>query len=178
KDPKARFASVQDFALALEEDCRTQMSSGHTLLALSSASPAQDRHASTHNLPAPLTPLLGREQDVGAACTLLRRPDVRLVTLTGTGGVGKTRLATAVATEVLADFPDGVSFVSLAPISDPTLVISTIAQVLDVKESGARPLLDLLIADLRDKHLLLCLDNFEHLLPAAPQLTDLLSACP
>src|SRR6266699_137649 len=83
-----------------------------------------------------------------------------------------------VATEILADFPDGVFFVSLAPLSDPTLVLSTIAQGLDVKESGARPLLGLLIADLRDKHLLLCLDNFEHLLPAAPQLTDLLSACP
>src|SRR6266699_6439238 len=83
-----------------------------------------------------------------------------------------------VATEILADFPDGVFFVSLASISDPALVLSAIAQVLDVKESGARPFSDLLTADLRDKHLLLCLDNFEHLLPAAPQLTDLLSACP
>src|SRR6266700_1004223 len=87
-------------------------------------------------------------------------------------------MAMHVATEVLADFPDGVFFVSLAPLSATTLVLSTIAQVLDVKESGARPLPDLLIADLRDKHLLLCLDNFEHLLPAAPQLTDLLTACP
>ena len=129
-------------------------------------------------LPAPLTPLVGREQESVAVCTLLCRREVRLVTLTGTGGVGKTRLAMHVATEVQADFPDGVFFVSLAPLSDPTLVLSTIAQGLDVKESGARPLLDLLIADLRDKHLLLCLDNFEHLLPAAPQLTDLLTACP
>src|SRR6266702_4351884 len=69
KDSKARFASVQDFALALEEACRTEVSTGHTLLALSSASPADERHTSTHNLPAPLTPLIGREQEVAAACT-------------------------------------------------------------------------------------------------------------
>jgi hypothetical protein len=176
KDPNLRFASVQDFALALEEACRTEVSFGHTLLALSSPSAAHDRHTSIHNLPAPLTPLLGREHEVAAACTLLRRPEVRLVTLTGTGGVGKTRLATAVATEVLADFPDGVSFVSLAPISDPALVIPTIAQALEVKESGVRPLLDLLTAFLRDKRLLLCLDNFEQLLPAAPHLTMLVTS--
>ncbi len=135
-------------------------------------------HAPPHNLPAQLTPLIGRDQEVAAVCTSLRRPEVRLVTLTGTGGIGKTRLAIQVTTEVLADFPDGVFFVSLASLSDPALVLSTIAQILDVKESGARPFSDLLTADLRDKHLLLCLDNFEHLLPAAPQLTDLLTACP
>jgi predicted ATPase len=169
---------VQAFALALEAAYRTELSSGHTLLALSSTSPAQDRRVSTHHLPTPLTPLLGREQEVAAACTLLRHPKVRLVTLTGAGGVGKTRLAVQVATGVLADFPDGVCFVSLAPISAPTLVMPTIAQVLDVKESGAKSLLDLLTAFLRDRHLLLCLDNFEQLLPAAPMLSDLLTGCP
>jgi predicted ATPase len=178
KDPKLRFASVQDFALTLEEAYSTEVSSGHTLLAHSSTSAAHDRHTSTHNLPAPLTPLLGREQEVAAACTLLRRPEVRLVTLTGTGGVGKTRLAVQVATEVLANFPDGASFVSLAPISDPMLVIPTIAQALDVKESGVRPLLEILTADLRDKRLLLCLDNFEQLLEASPRLSNLLARCP
>src|SRR5437763_9715477 len=98
----------------------------------------QREQAPPHTLPAQLTPLLGREQEVAAACTLLRRPEVRLLTLTGTGGAGKTRLATAVATEVLAAFPDGVSFVSLAPIRDHTLAILTIAQALDVKERRAR----------------------------------------
>ncbi len=115
---------------------------------------------------------------MAALCSLLRRPEVRLVTLIGIGGIGKTRLALQVTTELLADFPDGVFSVSLAPLNDPALVLSTIAEVLNVKESGARPLPDLLIADLRDKHLLLCLDNFEHLLSAAPQLTDLLTRCP
>src|SRR6266699_2833799 len=149
----------------------------HILAPLSRGSP-EPGHSSRHALPVPLTPLLGREQEVAAACTLPRRPEVRFLTLTGTGGVGKTRLALQVATGLLADFPDGVSFVSLAPISDPDLVISTIAQVLELKESGARPLLDLLTAFLRDKHLLLLLDNFEQIITAAPALADLLEACP
>jgi predicted ATPase/DNA-binding CsgD family transcriptional regulator len=118
------------------------------------------------------------EQEVMAACAFLQRPDVRLVTLTGTGGIGKTRLALQLVTELLADFADGVYFVSLAPISDPDLVVPTIAQTLEIKETGARPLLDLLTAFLRDKHLLLVLDNFEQILPAAPHLTGLLTSCP
>src|ERR1700740_2624730 len=78
----------------------------------------------SHNLPDQLTPLIGRDQGVAAVCTLLRRPEVRFVTLTGPGGVGKTRLGLAVATDLLDDFPDdGVCFVPLAPISDPDLVI-------------------------------------------------------
>ncbi len=141
------------------------------------AIPSKER-AIIHNLPAQLTPLIGREQEIAAACTFLRRSGVRLLTLTGTGGVGKTRLALQVATQLLDDFADGVSFVSLAPISDPDLVIPTIAQALDLKESGARPLPDLLTAFLRDKQLLLLLDNFEQVVQAAPHLTDLLACCP
>src|SRR6266849_4408728 len=140
--------------------------------------PVEPGRSSTHNLPAQLTPLIGREQEVAATCTLLRCPDVRLVTLTGTGGVGKTRLALQVATVLLDAIADSVCFISLAPISDPGLVIPTIAQALDLKESGAQPLPDLLKAYLKDKHLLLVLDNFEQVLPAAPHLTDLLAFCP
>src|SRR6266700_2881324 len=140
--------------------------------------PSDLGRSSTHNLPAQLTPLIGREQEVAATCTLLRRPAVRLLTLTGTGGVGKTRLALQVTTDLLDDFPDGVTFLSLAPSSDPELVIPTIAQVLDLKESGARPLLDLLKAFLQHKHLLLLLDNFEQVVGAALQVAALLARCP
>jgi predicted ATPase/DNA-binding CsgD family transcriptional regulator len=140
--------------------------------------PIEPEHISLHHLPAQLTPFIGREKEVAAACSLLLRPEIRLLTFTGTGGVGKTRLALQVATELLADFPDGVYFVSLAPISDPALVIPTIAQTFDLRETAAWFLLDLLKASLGEKHVLLLLDNFEQVLAAAPHLTDLLTSCP
>src|SRR6266487_2431878 len=131
-----------------------------------------------YNLPAQLTPLIGRQQEIQAVCTLLRQPEVRLVTLTGMGGVGKTRLGLQVATDLLDEFADGICFVPLAPISDPDLVVATIAQVLGIKEAGEQPLSDLLQAYGRDKHLLLLLDNFEQVLVSAPRLADLLAGCP
>ncbi|MFL5706879.1 MAG: ATP-binding protein, partial [Ktedonobacteraceae bacterium] len=130
-----------------------------------------------HNLPAQLTPLIGREEEVAIACTLLRRSEVRLVTFTGTGGVGKTRLSLQVATELLDDFADGICFVPLAAVSDFDLVVPTITRVLGLKEAGDQPLLNFLKAYLQDKRLLLLLDNFEQVLEAAPELSDLLTAC-
>src|SRR6266566_5131809 len=187
KDPKERFASVRAFATALEEACKAE-ASGRTLFVLTSDLPGEQPAEAEHmagqlnvrlpNLPAQLSPLIGREHEIQALCTLLRRAEVRLVTLTGIGGVGKTRLGLEVATHLLGDFPDGVCFVPLAPISDPDLVIATIAQTLGIQEAGEQPLLDLLQAHLRDKRLLLLLDNFEQVLAAAPGLADLLSGCP
>ncbi|MFL5760619.1 MAG: ATP-binding protein [Thermomicrobiales bacterium] len=130
------------------------------------------------SLPAPLPSLIGRDAEIAAACELLQRDDVRLVTFTGPGGVGKTQLALAVARTLSNTFADGVVVVSLAPISDHALVASAIAQTFDIRDFGARPLLDSLRTALRNREHLLVLDNFEHAIEAAPIVVDLLTACP
>jgi predicted ATPase/class 3 adenylate cyclase/DNA-binding CsgD family transcriptional regulator len=131
-----------------------------------------------HNLPAQPTPLIGREKEIVTVCAVLRRTDVRLVTLTGPGGMGKTRLALQAAAALLDTFADGAWFVNLAPISDPHLVAATIAQTLGIKESVGVSLLDSLKDYLREKQLLLLLDNFEQIVDAAPLVSDLLAAVP
>ena len=129
-------------------------------------------------LPTSLTAFLGRERDLAVITALLTQPDLRLLTLTGPGGTGKTRLALRVAEECAPRFADGVAFVPLAAVADASLIPSAIAQALGVREHGDRPIAERLIAALRDRQLLLVLDNFEHILPAVPFVAELLVACP
>ena len=131
-----------------------------------------------NNLPAQITPLVGREHEIEAVRQLLLKAEVRLVTLTGPGGIGKTSLSLQVAISLLDEFAHGVFFVGLAAISDPELVLPTIAQTLGIRENRSKPLRESVIEYLCDKRLLLVLDNLEQVVAAAPVVADLLAACP
>lgn len=134
--------------------------------------------ARSWHLPAPLTPLIGRDHELAVASRTLVDRQVRLLTLTGPPGTGKTRLALEVAAHVQESFEDGVWFVPLGSVQRADLVLPTTARTLGIRQIGRRPLLEALAHALRERRVLLVLDNFEHLLGAAGTLVDVLSACP
>jgi predicted ATPase/tRNA A-37 threonylcarbamoyl transferase component Bud32 len=147
-----------------------------TAVLSSSSLPALPSSQLPNNLTENLAPIIGREKEIAEIKNLLLQSNVRLVTLTGVGGTGKTRLAQAVAQELSPDFPDGVFFVELAAVTVAEFVVSTVAQSLGLKESGGKPILEILKDFLRDKKTLLVIDNFEQVSEAAPQIRELLSA--
>lgn len=131
-----------------------------------------------HNLPRPLTSIVGRSDEIASLRRLLRHPTTHLVTLTGTGGVGKTRLAVEVAHGLLDDFPDGVYFVPLAHLAEPSYVIAALARAVGAEDSANGDAVTGVTAHLGRKRLLALLDNMEQVAGAAPQVSALLAACP
>jgi predicted ATPase/class 3 adenylate cyclase len=129
------------------------------------------------NLPVQPTPLIGRERELAELLTTVRRPDVRLLTLTGPGGAGKTRLALHAAAELVEEFGGGVFIVFLAAVRDASLVLESVAQTLGVPEKPGERVTETLCEFLRDRELLLVLDNFEQVLPAAPNVGQLIARC-
>src|SRR5579863_2116833 len=169
KDPKERYASTQDLA--------RDLAAVRDRLAEASTRSSESR---PNNLPVQRTAFIGREDEAAALRQLLTRVDVQLVTLTGPGGIGKTRLALQVAADTAAEFSGGVCFVPLSAVSDRALIASTIAQALGVRETGNQSQQESLkeyVSGL-DQPMLLLLDNFEHLVSAAPVITQLLTTGP
>jgi predicted ATPase len=169
KDPNGRYASTRDLARDLA-----------TIRERLSDAPLRHSPPCPNNLPAQRTNLVGRAQEVAALKELLLRNGIQLVTLTGPGGIGKTRLALKAAAEAAEHFPNGVCFVSLAGVTDPALISSVVAQALGVKESGGEAAVARVKEYLQDVRtsLLIILDNFEHLLAAAPIVAEFLTVAP
>ena len=163
-------------ALGLTDDERVSLFASVPGRGAASAPPTMARAPST--LPAPPTPIVGREPEVEAASDILRRRETRLLTLTGPGGVGKTRLALEVVRKATGDFPDGAAFVALASLGDADLVVPTISRALGLREAGGGSPHDTLQAYLSGRELLLVLDNFEHVMGAATEVSELIGSSP
>ena len=166
KEIDKRYASTRDLARELA-----------TIRDGFSEKPVQRVETRPTSLPVSRTGFVGREKEVAAAKELLRRQDVRLVTITGPGGIGKTRFAVEVASGLIERFPGGIHLVPLSPLSNPDLIVSAIVQTLGIREAGGQSPLDILKENLRDSlriPMLLLLDNFEHLIQAVPIVAELL----
>ena len=173
--------TVRSLADALELSERERAVLTAAIPRRSGNTPVAVEAAATHPsaLPASLTPLLGREREVEEIAGLLgRAAAVRLLTLTGPGGIGKTRLGIEAAREATRLFPDGVAFVALAPLGDAALVMPTVSQALGLRETASIRPLEVLCQYLHERRFLLVLDNFEHVAEAAPEVVDLLGSCP
>jgi predicted ATPase len=169
KEPEKRYVLTRDLAreLAAIRDCFSEK-------------PVKLSEAHPTNLPVSRTEFIGRKKEVAAAKELLLRHDVHLVTITGPGGIGKTRLAVEVASGLIEWFPGGIHFVPLSPLSDPGLIASVIVQTLGIREGGGQSPLETLKRNLQDslrEPTLFLLDNFEHLMDAAPTVAELLAMC-
>jgi predicted ATPase len=179
-DAVQRLLPKREVPIKLPVDEAMPVQALATLPSVSPTTPSsEEAHSSpVCKLPIQTTPLVGRAKEVAEVKERLSDPDVRLLTLTGPGGTGKSRLAVQAASELLEAFLDGVYFVNLAPVEDSHRVVWTIAQTLDVREAAGQSYLESLKTYLQSKRLLLVLDNFEQVLDAAPLLSNLLAAAP
>ncbi len=170
KEPDKRYVSTRDLARELAA-IRDRFSER----------PAKQVESRPSNIPVQRTGFVGREKELAAAMELLLRADARLVTITGPGGIGKTRLAVEVANGVVENFPGGVYFVPLSPLNDPDLIVSVIVQTLGLRGTGGQSPLEILKKNLQDSSrppTLFLLDNFEHLAAAAPTVAEMLAMGP
>src|SRR6202050_2107496 len=171
KDPDKRYVSTRDLA--------RELAALHDRFSEKPAARQAETRAS--NIPAQRTAFVGREKEIAAAKELLLLKDARLVTITGPGGIGKTRLGVEIASSVQENFPGGIHFVPLSPLRDPALVACVIVQTLGIREAGGQSPLDLLKRHFQESSrppVLFLLDNFEHLMPASPLVSDLLAIAP
>ena len=172
------FSSAEELRQLVENDLALLITERFEVSELKLGAGASQPELFRQNLPAQVTSFIGREAEIVAVKELLERQQVRLLTLSGSGGTGKTRLSLQVAASLLEQYQDGVFFVSLSEAREPAMVVSKIAELLGVREGGSQSLLRSVKSFIADKHMLLLLDNFEQVLEAAPLVSELLEAAP